>query len=212
MIISPSILNVEKEKYDEYIDELKKAGIEYIHLDIMDGKFVENKTEGVSMQEKIKKHSLIFDTHLMVEDPENYYRDFVKAGSNIITFHLEASKNPLKLIQKIHSMGAKCGISIKPATDVSKIVPYLSHLDLVLVMSVEPGRGGQKFMESSLEKIKYLRYLKEDQVNMKYLISVDGGINEETCKLVKSAGADMVVIGSALVKANDKKSFIEQVK
>lgn len=211
MILAPSILTVKEEERNSVLTELFNLGIIYLHLDIMDGKFVPNTTEGVGMLKKINNFDFVFDTHLMVEDPINYIDKFYKAGSDIITFHYEAVKDVLPLIRKIHSLGIKCGVSIKPATDPSVLLPYLKEIDQILIMSVEPGFGGQKFMESSLEKIKYFDDLRNNNEDYNYLIEVDGGINLDNAPLVRNAGCNVVVMGTALINSNAKKEVIEKV-
>ncbi|MBE6131694.1 MAG: ribulose-phosphate 3-epimerase [Erysipelotrichaceae bacterium] len=211
MILAPSILTVKEEERDSVLTELANLGIIYLHLDIMDGKFVPNTTEGVGMLKKINKFDFVFDTHLMVEDPINYIDKFYKAGSDIITFHYEAVKDVLPLIRKIHSLGIKCGVSIKPGTSPEVLLPYLKEIDQVLIMSVEPGFGGQKFMESSLDKIKYFDELRSNNDDYNYLIEVDGGINMDNAPLVRNAGCNVVVMGTALINSNSKKEVIEKV-
>ena len=211
MKISASILNVNPNELDDYLIKMKESGLEYLHLDIMDGVFVPNNTIKVELQKEVKKHNFIFDTHLMVDHPQEYYRDFIKEGSNYVTFHYEAVKDPNKLIDKIHSMGAKCGISIKPNTSVSVLIPYLDKIDLVLVMSVEPGFGGQKFMPSAIEKVEHLDELRSDNISFDYLIEVDGGIGLDESKDLVKAGADLVVMGTYLKKCADPKALIEEV-
>ena len=211
MILAPSILTVKEEERNSVLTELSNLGIIYLHLDIMDGKFVPNTTEGVGMLKKINKFNFVFDTHLMVEDPINYIDKFYKAGSDIITFHYEAVKDLLPLIRKIHSLGIKCGVSIKPGTSPEVLLPYLKEIDQILIMSVEPGFGGQKFMESSLDKIKYFDNLRSNNDDYNYLIEVDGGINMDNAPLVRSAGCNVVVMGTALINSNSKKEVIEKV-
>ena len=208
MILSPSILNVEDNKKIEYIQKLEKNGVKFLHLDIMDGKFVENKTFDYQYVKELRKHSnMIFDTHLMIMNPEQLIEEYIDSGSDYITFHIEATNKVLDIIEKIKRCNKKVGISIKPNTSVSSILEYLPFIDLVLVMSVEPGKGGQSFMNNSLPKIKELKELKEVN-NYKYLIEVDGGINNETALLVKEAGVDSIVVGSYLVKQTDLKKAI----
>ena len=211
MILAPSILTVKEEERNSVLTELSNLGIIYLHLDIMDGKFVPNTTEGVGMLKKINKFNFVFDTHLMVEDPINYIDKFYKAGSDIITFHYEAVKDVLPLIRKIHSLGVKCGVSIKPGTSPEVLLPYLKEIDQILIMSVEPGFGGQKFMESSLDKIKYFDDLRNNNDDYNYLIEVDGGINLDNAPLVRNAGCNVVVMGTALINSNSKKEVIEKV-
>lgn len=211
MILAPSILTVKEEERNNILQELIDLGIIYLHLDIMDGKFVPNTTPGVSLLKKINKFDFVFDTHLMVEDPINYIDKFYKAGSDIITFHYEAVDNVQQVINKILSLNIKCGISIKPNTDPKVLLPYLKDLDQILIMSVEPGFGGQKFMENALEKIKYLDKLRNLNEEYHYLIEVDGGINLSNVAKIREAGANVVVMGTALINSSDKASLIKEV-
>lgn len=209
MIISPSILSVKKDEYKEKINELETLGITYLHLDVMDGVFVPNTTYDSEEVNKIRSYTkMILDTHLMVENPNEKIDAFLKAGSDIITFHIEACSNPLEIIDKIHKNNKKCGISIKPKTDVSVILPFLKMVDLVLVMSVEPGFGGQKFMNSALNKIKLLNDLRITN-NYHYLIEVDGGINNITIQECKKYGADISVVGTYLMNSTSLKATYE---
>lgn len=211
MILAPSILTVKEEERNSVLTELSNLGIVYLHLDIMDGKFVPNTTEGVSMLKKINKFNFVFDTHLMVEDPINYIDKFYKAGSDIITFHYEAVKDVLPLIKKIHSLGIKCGVSIKPATNPEVLIPYLKEIDQILIMSVEPGFGGQKFMDSALDKIKFFDDLRNNCDDYNYLIEVDGGINLNNVESIRHAGCNVVVMGTALINSDSKKEVIDMV-
>lgn len=203
MLISPSILSVDKNKYNEVIKQLELLKVPMLHLDVMDGKFVENSTYDHNEVEKIHKQtSLILDTHLMISSPEMYVLDYISAGSTFVTFHYEATSDVMSTINLIKNNNTKVGISIKPNTPVEVLDKYLPFIDLILVMSVEPGKGGQSFIESSLDKIKYLN---EQRINNKYsyIIEVDGGINDKTIKLVKEAGCDVVVVGSYLMNSSD---------
>jgi ribulose-phosphate 3-epimerase len=211
MILAPSILTVKEEERNSVLEELIGLGIIYLHLDIMDGKFVPNTTPGVSMLKKINKFDFVFDTHLMVEDPINYIDKFYKAGSDIITFHYEAVDNVQQVINKILSLNIKCGISIKPNTNPKVLLPYLKDLDQVLIMSVEPGFGGQKFMDNALDKIKYLDNLRNNNDEYHYLIEVDGGVNLSNVSKIREAGANVVVMGTALINSSDKASVIKEV-
>ena len=211
MILAPSILTVKEEERNSTLHELHDLGIVYLHLDIMDGKFVPNTTPGVGMLKKINKFDFVFDTHLMVEDPINYIDKFYKAGSDIITFHYEAVDNVQQVINKILSLNIKCGISIKPNTDPKVLLPYLKDLDQVLIMSVEPGFGGQKFMDNALDKIKYLDNLRNNNDEYHYLIEVDGGVNLSNVSKIREAGANVVVMGTALINSSDKASVIKEV-
>ena len=212
MIISPSILNVEDNKKIEYIKKLEENQITYLHLDVMDGKFVTNTTFDDKYIKTLREHSkMIFDTHLMVKEPEKVINDYILSGSDYITFHIEATSKPYNIIETLKRNNKKIGISIKPNTILEEILEFLPFIDLVLVMSVEPGRGGQSFIMHTLDKIKTLKQLKEER-NYNYLIEVDGGINNETAPLVKEAGADMIVVGSYLVKQPDLSQAIKELK
>lgn len=192
-MLSVSILGI-KENISENIKKLDKLNIDYFHIDIMDGKFVSNKTwEYKEIEPLIKNTKHKKDIHLMVNDIEEYVEEFSRINPEIITFHFEATNNPLKIIELIKNKNIKVGISIKPNTEVKEIEHLLDKVDLVLVMSVEPGKGGQKYIENSTNKINKLYNLKK-QNDYKYLIEVDGGINNETKNLVKNA--DIVVVGS----------------
>lgn len=211
MKIAPSILSVKIEEYPKVIKELENLDISYLHLDIMDGKFVPNSTYDAEEVKNIRKMTSMFlDTHLMIENPENYINSYINAGSDSITFHFEATTNVKKIIKMIKDKNLKCGISIKPKTNVDVLLPYLSEIDMVLVMSVEPGFGGQKFMDSALNKIKQLANLRMTN-HYSYLIEVDGGINNETSKICKNAGADIIVVGTYLMNSNNKKETIKEL-
>ena len=211
MKVAVSILSI-KENIKEAIAKLDNTCVDYIHLDIMDGIFVENKTWNIdeinTLVNDTKKSK---DVHLMVQDLDKYIKDFSSLNPKFITFHCEATNDIMKYIHLLHDKKIGIGLSIKPSTDVSVLKPYLPYLDLVLVMSVEPGAGGQKFMESSLKKIEKLKELRI-QDNYHYLIEVDGGINEETISLVKEAGADMVVSGSYITNSENYDEKIEIFK
>lgn len=211
MKISPSILSADFKDLVNSINKVNKAS--YLHIDVMDGVFVPNISFGQGIQKQIRPcfKDIIFDTHLMIIDPIKYIKDFVDAGSNFITFHIEADSNIKDTIDLIHSLGAKAGLSIKPNTSWNELIPYLDDIDLVLVMSVEPGFGGQKFMPNSLEKIEELKKYRENH-NLNYLISVDGGINNETYKLVEEAGSDLAVMGSYLFKQENPNQIITDIE
>ena len=209
-ILNANFLNLEKE-----ILKAKDVGIKYLHFDVMDGHFVPNISFGVPVLDSIKHNfGLINDVHLMISDPLKYVEDFVKAGADIITFHYEALKSyeeRKEVITKIKSFNVKVGMSIKPKTDVKVLLPFLKDLDLILVMSVEPGFGGQKFMESALDKIKFLS-LEKEKNGLQYLIEVDGGINNQTFKKCSDFGVDICVIGSYLYKSKNMKESYELLK
>lgn len=214
ILIAPSILSADFSSLYDEIKSLKEDGASYLHFDVMDGHFVNNISFGSYVLNCIsKKVDLIKDVHLMITDPLKYYLDFVKAGADLITFHYEAIKEEeiLLLINKIKENNVKVGISIKPNTDVKKVEPYLSFVDLILIMSVEPGFGGQEFIESSLEKINYLDKKRKEN-NFLYKIEVDGGINNLTAPKVIENGADILVSGSYIFKSKDRKNAIKMLK
>lgn len=205
MIIAPSLLSMDFTQTLSQLNEIKQSHATWLHFDVMDGHFVPNLSFGPDICKQIRLNSDLFmDVHIMVSDP-NYFSDvFIDVGADLITFHLEACSNDQEVIQiidKIHAKNVKVGLSIKPATNLEVLFPYLDKIDLVLIMSVNPGYGGQSFMMSALDKI---RTLKEIIIKEKYkvLIEVDGGINYETAKLVKDAGADVLVAGSYIFKHN----------
>ena len=205
MIIAPSILSLDYTNSKQQMEELEKSKAQFIHFDVMDGHFVPNLSFGPDILKAFKKATTkVMDVHLMVDDPAFMADIFIKAGADYITFHSEAVheiKNQMALIQHIHDCNCKAGISIKPDTCVENILPILPYVDMVLVMSVYPGFGGQSFIESSLEKISYLRkYIDEHHLNC--LIEVDGGINEETGKKCKECGVDVLVAGSYIFKGD----------
>ncbi len=206
MKLSVSILSM-KDQFDikENIKKLNNCNIDFLHIDIMDGKFVKNSTWNcLDVKNILPNNSKPLDIHLMVEDIEKYINDFSILNPKYITFHLEATDNPIKIIKLIKEKNMGVGISIKPNTDVSKILPYLSLVDLVLVMSVEPGQGGQKFLDNSVEKINYLYQVRNDK-NYNYVIEVDGGVNNTTIENCRKC--DIVVVGSYITKNNYEESI-----
>ncbi len=208
MKLSLSILNCNLAKLEEELNPLYK-NLDYLHMDVMDGNFVPNISFGADLIKSLRPYTSVpFDTHLMINNPEKYIESFAKAGSDYITFHLEATNKPKELIDLIHKFNVKAGISIKPKTNVSELDSLLPYLDLVLIMSVEPGFGGQKFMDNAIDKLKYL---KDKQKDYHYLISVDGGINGDTINLVNKY-TDLVVSGSFITKAINKNEAIEIIK
>ena len=208
--ISPSILSCDFSILKEDIDTVV-SDVDYLHIDVMDGLFVNNISFGIPVIKSIRKHyDIVFDTHLMIVEPERYIDAFASAGADLITFHIEATKDSKNVIDLIHSKGLKAGISLRPKTNVEELTPYLGMVELVLVMSVEPGFGGQAFDDSAINKIKWLKEQKELH-GYTYEIEVDGGINGETAKLVREAGAEVLVSGSYIFKAKNRKEAISSL-
>lgn len=213
--IAPSILSADFNKLGDEIKLIESLGAEYLHFDVMDGHFVPNISFGVPVLQNIAKmHHMVNDVHIMITEPKKYIEKFAHSGADIITFHYEACKddNEVKeVIDLIHQNKVKAGISIKPNTPVEVLLPFLKDVELILIMSVEPGFGGQSFIPSALEKIIFLRKNK-DKHGYSYLIEVDGGINAETGKLCKEAGVEILVAGSYLFGHEDIKERMESLR
>ena len=198
-ILSPSILASDLLNLGAEIKKVEASGSKYVHIDIMDGVFVPNISFGMPIVSSVRKcTNLSLDVHLMIVEPDRYIEDIINCGADILTFHLEAlnQQRIIKACEFIHSKGKKVGISIKPNTPVDAILPYLSMIDMVLVMTVEPGFGGQKFMEATMEKVSKIR-----EFNSTIDIEVDGGINNETISIAKNAGANVFVLGTGFFKS-----------
>lgn len=216
IIISPSVLGADFLNFEEEVEKMKDAGVKWIHFDVMDGHFVKNISFGNLFLKRINNRiDLVKDVHIMIENPLSTVQKYAESGANYLTFHYEACKDDkevFQVIDLIHERGAKAGLSIKPNTPIEKVYPFLFSIDMILIMSVEPGFGGQKFMPEAASKVMRLRNYMEVNDIKKVLIEIDGGINDETAKVAKMAGVDVLVAGSYLFGHDDIKERIEKLK
>ena len=210
--ISPSVLAADFSKLGDELKKVELAGAEYIHLDVMDGQFVPNISFGAPVISAVRSSSsAVFDVHLMIVDPQRYIDDFISAGADLITIHYESCEDPLSVLKYIRSKGKLAAVSVKPKTDVSVVYPLLDYVDMVLIMTVEPGFGGQKLIPETVEKVRELRaYM--DQNGYSVDIQVDGGITTENLPDVVAAGANVIVAGSAIFRAADPAAVVAAMK
>lgn len=214
-ILAPSILSADFNILGQQIKESENAGAKYLHFDVMDGIFVPSISFGLPVLKSIRKASnQVYDVHLMIEEPIRYVEQFAESGADIITFHIEAASDPREVIDKIHSLNKKVGIAIKPKTPVEAVKPYLEHVDMILVMTVEPGFGGQKYMNECTEKIAEVRSL-IDGAGLSVDLEIDGGVTLENVRIPIDAGANVIVAGSAVFNGDiseNVKGLLEKMR
>ena len=213
-MISPSILAADFANLERDIRDIEKNGSDFVHVDVMDGIFVPNISIGIPVVKAIRPVTgLPLDVHLMIDRPLRYVEEFVKAGADFVTVHVEADQpqNTLEALDRIHALGCKAGIVLKPRTPAEAAIPYLEKCDMILVMTVEPGFGGQKFMADMMPKVAQLRQIL-DKVNPDCLLEVDGGVDAVTCDICKESGANVLVAGSAYFKAPDRVAFVKSIQ
>lgn len=211
--ISPSILAADFARLGEECAAMEKAGVDELHIDVMDGHFVPNISYGAPIMKSLRKvNKMYFDTHLMISEPLRYAEDFVRAGANRITFHLECDDDPMAVIEKVRALGASPAIALKPKTPAEAVFPYIPYVDMVLVMTVEPGFGGQKFMEDMMPKVKTIREYADENGFENLSVQVDGGVDAVTASKAASAGVDNFVAGSALFRQDDYTKAVAELR